>query len=659
MLLLCFCCLPMNTSARRETAPFRLTGSDAFLKLRTEFFETRIKTKDTEAVVQSPHFYNEFGVSTLGFIYHPRLLQFNISGGMTMDRLESDSEIRTAGGSVDTSSRSTTKALWDLNARFNFLQRKPYPLTLFYARHNPLVSTGLEGDFVQEDERYGFNFSLSKVVPMRLFLNGQRRTSTGESLNRIIDDTTDRISMRLFQNFGSVSEVAIDYELTHQLSRSGDPEREVLETETLAHLARLNSTWRFGGHDQFYLNETASFDWRNNPEVIAVRAAPILRWALTDTLISLFSYNYDWNKRVDDDLQSERHGAAIRLRYQPDTNLFLNAGLRGDKSNESEGLKQKSYSGLISANYTQGLPWGSMNVIPSLEYTFTARDASAVQISVKDESLQLSGVTLVALAREFVVPGTVVVRNTTRTQTFIEGVDYRLVEVGTQTEIQRLTTGDILEGERVIVDYEVLSGGKLDYSSLASSLNVNMNLARYYLLFVRYRGRDQKVESGNSTLPLNSIHAVEVGGRADVPLRWYGILVGGEAKYLYQEENINPFNETSVTAYVQLPLPKRVNLRLTAQHTIRENSDSKDETTALLGNLSWRARRNLNVSANGRYERGSGRGLERTRTDSRLRATWSYRKLYVSVEAQYQQESQGSADSSLLRGWLVIKRDLW
>ena len=254
-----------------------------------------------------------------------------------------------------------------------------------------------------------------------------------------------------------------------------------------------------------------------------------------------------------------------------------------------------------------------------------------------------------------------VVRNETGTQTLIEGVDYRLIEVGSRTQIERLIGGSILDGETVLVDYEAETGGTFEYDQIDQTLNADFKFARYHNVFLRYRNNRQILKSGFPTLPFNSVRAFEIGLREQLPLRWLGLQLYGEARYLQQDEDINPYDQKSILVSVQAPLPYRLKLNASASRNFVNNlnSDEDADMTVFNSNLTWQARRNLTVRAEGYYDKDTGGTILRSRTKAKLSAQWRFRKISVGMDARYEKQQQGDLESDDYEIWLRIRRELF
>jgi hypothetical protein len=185
-----------------------------------------------------------------------------------------------------------------------------------------------------------------------------------------------------------------------------------------------------------------------------------------------------------------------------------------------------------------------------------------------------------------------------------------------------------------------------------------VTLASYYDLFARYSGQDQTIRSGRPTSALNPADVFEVGARADVPIG-SRFTVGGEARFLRQDEEISPFDRHTLDAYVQFKLPFRSLLTVSARSVVVDLERSREDTD-LVGfgvNLSSRPLYRLDLSALLDYEDDRGGSLPRSTTTATLRAGWGIRQLTVTGEAGYLRESVPGFDRDDLSVRLTARRD--
>jgi len=524
-----------------------------------------------------------------------------------------------------------------------------------------VVQTGLEGSFTQETERYGVDFQLREVLPVSLSINAFRDSSFGESLDRIVDLTSDRVSVKSRKVLSTGDRIALDYEITSRKSRNGDPRRTIQETLRQSQRVTLTSTWRLGSRDQFHINETASFNRRDNPDVTDISFAPGFRWVHSSTLQSRYRYSFNQSERPESMVKNRTESASASLHYAPTPGLNGLVRANVDQSAEEDRLSQDAHGLSTRGNYERATRFGQLNLSLGLGYDRKDRESQVNEFSVMEEAVVLDGTAPISLSRDFIIVDTVVVRNETGTQTLIEGVDYRLIEVGSRTQIERLIGGSILDGETVLVDYEAQTGGTFEYSQINQTVSANFKFAKYHSIFLRYRSNKQILESGFSTLPFNSVKAVEVGLREQLPLRWWGLQLYAEAKYLHQDEDINPFNQTSIIASLQAPLPFRLKLYVSASRNILDNLKSAEDAdmTVFNANLSWQAGRNLAVRAEGYYDEDTGGTMIRRRSKAKLGAQWRHRRISVKMDARYEEQQQGDVRSDHYEIWLLIRRELF
>jgi len=654
--------LPAIASAQEDVDLFRLTSLQAFIELFYRKSITGNQATGIETDIDDFRQQIEIGMSTRSYIFHPKLLQIGLAGSLLSDRQDISREQTSPEPNGTTRSDSSQRqVLLNLDTTLQFLKDKPYPMTFSYLRQNPVMRTGLEGSFTQTTDRFGIDFQLRDVLPISLSVNAFQDSSFGESLDRIVDFTSDRISIKTRKSFSSEDRIALNYEISNQNSRNGDPRRTIQETQRRSHNLALTSSWRLGSRDQLHIDQTASFNRRDNPDVTDISFGPRFRWLHSSELESRYLYRFNQSERPESMVKNRMETATAALHYTPTPRLngFVRADF--DRSTEADRLLQNAYGLTSRGSYKKFIKNGQINLSLGLGYQRNDRESLEPQISVIEEPVVLVGTFPVSLSRDFVISDTVVVRNETGTQTLIEGVDYRLIEVGSRTQIERLIGGSILDGETVLVDYEAETGGTFEYDQIDQTLNADFKFARYHNVFLRYRNNRQILKSGFPTLPFNSVRAFEIGLREQLPLRWLGLQLYGEARYLQQDEDINPYDQKSILVSVQAPLPYRLKLNASASRNFVNNlnSDEDADMTVFNSNLTWQARRNLTVRAEGYYDKDTGGTILRSRTKAKLSAQWRFRKISVGMDARYEKQQQGDLESDDYEIWLRIRRELF
>ena len=654
--------LPGLAAAANELALFRLTNVQAFIELLYRNNETNNQATGIETTIDDYRSQIKIGGSTNSYIYHPRLLRISLGGSVLSDRQEvSREQFSLATGGTTLTDSIQKQTLLNINTTLQFLKDKPYPTTFTYLRANPVVRTGLEGSFTQTTERYGVDFQLRDVLPVSLSINAFTDSLNGESLDRIVDTTSDRVTLKSRKDFSSGDRIALSYEIASRSSRNGDPSRTIQETLRRSRNMLLTSNWRLGSRDQLHIDQTASFNRRDNPDVTDINLSPRIRWLHSSTLESRYVYGFNQSERPETMVKIRTETASAALHYSPTPTLngFIRTNV--DRSEEKDRLMQNAIGLTSGGSYKKTFRASQLNISLGLGYELKDRESSETTIRVFEEAVVLIGTVPVSLSRDFIIVDSVIVRNETSTQILDEGVDYRLIVIGSRTQIERMIGGSILDGETVLVDYEAQTGGTFEYSQTSQTVNADFKFAKYHNIFLRYRDNKQVLESGFSTLPFNSVRTVEIGLREQLPLRWMGLQLYGEARYLDQDEDINPYKQKSVLFSVQAPLPYRMRLNFSASRNFVDNLNSVEDAdmTVFNANLNWQASKTLTVRAEGYYDEDTGGTILRSMSKAKLKAQWRIRKILLAMDARYERQQQGDIKSENYEFWLRIRRELF
>jgi hypothetical protein len=654
--------LLVHAAHAQEVAPFRLTDFWAYLQLTYRLDQINNKSTGVETDVDDDRRQIEFGASSTSYIYHPKLLQMRLAGSLLSDR-QSIVRQQTALplGNVDLSLENRKELLLNLDATLRFLKDKPYPATISYLRDNPIVSTGVEGSFTQETERLGFDFQLRDVLPFNLALNASQSRAFGESLYRVIDNSIERMTLKAKKTFSPGNRMTLDYETSVQESRNGDPRRPIQETIRETERIWLTTTSRLGSEDQVRLDQTLRLNRRDEPDVTDINFSPLVRWTHSPKWESIYRYSFDQTERPESNFENRTEALSASVRYLPSQKFNGLIRAEFNRSDEADRLSQNA-SGLSGeANIQHDTSVGQLNMSLGLGYRLDDRESQSPRIVVEEEPVTFVGTVPIPLSRDFVVVETVVVRNATGTQTYIEGFDYLLSEVGSTTRIERIISGSILDGETVLVDYESETGGTFEYSQINQSLSADFKFARFHNIFFRYYSSRQNLQSGSPTLPFNSVEAIEVGLREQIPLRSSGIQISGEARYRRQDEDINPYNQTSLMLSIQAPLSSKMRLSASVSRNLVDNllSDEDSDLTAFNTNITWQAWRNLTIRADGNYDEDTGGTVLRSNMRWKVTAQWRYRRISLRMDTQYRRQRQGDLDNDNFEFWVQIRRELF
>jgi hypothetical protein len=646
----------------QQVAPFKLTDVWAYLELSYRLDQINNKSTGVETDVDDDRRQIEFGFSSTSYVYHPKLLHMRIGGSLLSDRQRIDRELSSlAAGSVDVSSSSRKDLLFNMDATLRFLKDKPFPTTFSYVRDNPIVSTGVEGSFTQETERMVLDFQLRDVIPFYLALNASKGWAFGESLDRVTDNSTERVNVKARKTFSPGNRMTFDFDTSVQESRNGDPRRPIQETIRKTERVLLTTASRLGSDDQVRFDQTLRLNRRDEPDVTDISYAPLLRWIHSPSWESTYRYDFNQSERPESDFKNTAEALSALVRYIPTSTFDALIRAEYNRSEDVDRLSQDVRAISGQANIKHDSAAGRLNLSLGLGYRLDDRNSQSPRVIIEEEPVTFIGSAPIPLSRDFVLAETIVVNNDTGTQTYIEGVDYLVSVIGSTTRIERVISGSILDGETVLVDYEAETGGTFEYSQVNQSFSADYRFAKYHNLFFRYHNSRQNLQSGTPTLPFNSVESFEIGLREDIPIRTRGIQISGEAKYRRQEEDINPYDQTSFTLSVQAPLSAKTNVSASASRSVVDNffSDEDSDLTSYNANITWRALRSLTLRADGHYDKDTGGTVFRSNTRWKVAAQWRYRRISLRVDTRYNRQRQGDLDNDHYEFWVQIRREMF
>jgi len=637
--------LPGITSAA-EIRAFRLTEVDGFVALRYLLDEYTTSSQGVDARKdRNPTFQEEISLNTQSYIYHPTLLNMNLGGSVLYDQ----SDYETLQGKT-----SSDAQRFNYYAYLDFLEKKPYPLTLYYDQQNPSVSTGLTGRYIQENTRYGFDFSLLEPFsPVTMTLGAYRQTSQGEGVDQIVDDVQEQANIRIYHAYGKGDFAQLTHQVNNINSRSGSPNLAIVERRYTTESSVLTSRNNFGADGQVKLNNSISYSTQDDlPKREEFRFNPSLIWQHSEHVNSFYRYDFsDISEETQDTIGRKLTLGVSRTGEKINSSFDLHG-----QNNETTGLQDKNYGALISLNYRHQISVGDLQL--SYNGSYDRNDHQVGLLQVFDEQYALVGTTPLELTHEFIDASTIVVRNISRTQVFVEGLDYRLIIIGSTVQIQRLTAGNILDGETVVLTYSYDTGGTFQDQISIHNAGMRLAIGRYYNLYLRYLGRRQELLEGSPTIPLNSIDRSTVGLQVDRPLS-SGISLGGEVSYENSNEDISSYVKENYDAFVELPLPRLTDMRFSARRVRVDNENSPEDVnlTGYLVRINSQPWLRTRLSYEASYETDTGGTIDRLTRIQRLAAGWRVRQLSVTLSANYSVEEQGDIERGRWGVKLIARRE--
>ena len=447
--------------AQPEFASFKITGAEGFVSstFQTNSVVTIVPDPRNESMNRTSQRQTslrfETSLMTHSYIYHPKLLALDLGLGVVSAWGRSE---------YDGVTSNSREPLYNLSAHATLFSDKPTRGTVFYEHVNTTPSVDPGEIFNQKSTRYGWTAAImAPLSPVAMELGLTREHNQGSSSTRVVDDQIGRLQFQASRDLPNNGLSRFSYYAVQQISDSGSLNLPLLESHQSAKFLSLDTRLRLGTDLPYEINNRIDY---SRQEYVYPRAySPVardLRFTLDyngmlNSQLRTFA-NYQFNRNRLDDRASFSDAANAWANWSPIKDLSLSAGLH---LNDGRSPQFTSHSQGVdgSVNYTRALPLGSVQAGYSLRFEKRNQTASDTQVAILGERVILPSTTAVALSRKLVAVGSVLVQNATRSQTFVEGIDYALSVVGVTTRVQRLLSGNILDGEEVLIDYTFDIGG--------------------------------------------------------------------------------------------------------------------------------------------------------------------------------------------------------
>lgn len=650
-----------------EITPYRLTAIEGYV-LGSTWTDTneRSGARDAGSATTLSSLSGKAFVMTHGYVYHPNLLQLDLGAGPVFFR---DGY---ATGGVDGHSR---RSEYDLSTRATFLRDKPYRGSVSFDRLNSSQAIGPAQSLLTRFMRQGLDFTLlPPVSPAPIYFDASRARTQGEGGDQIIDEDVRSANLRTEHAWRGLGNSSLVLLAMDNDSRSGSRGLPIQATASRDRRLDLDTVLTFGSDQAETLSHSLSYNaigFSGNGATITRntlwRMDLNYRGAPSATLQTRLRHQLE---RAD---QSAGDAAPQQVRLSA-----LNAGLTWqagkdlgvtldatNSRNRGSTLRSDLLGATGSVNYRRTLGLGEFATTYYVNAARRDQQAGEALVEVVGESLALTGLAWSGLRQSPVVGGSVVVHNATRTQTYVEGVDYTLREIGITTELQRLAGGAIFDGQEVLVDYRYDPGGTYAVVELNQSIDLAWRVGQAFSIYLRYVDASSRLTSGAPTAPLNPSTSVVVGSRVDLPFELLGeqLSAGGAAEWTDRREAISPGSRRFVEAYVEstIPLVARGGLRFGArqQVTAYRLTPEQDVTQRTLSLRAWsRFRGGLEIALDGTATRDSGTPLvERAYRQVSARAIWRIRRLTLTLRYDKTVQTQSRVTQSHSRGLFELRRD--
>ncbi len=470
--------------------PFKLMNWGGNLFLESHYQQDNETRSGSKVKTTDMYFREGMDLNLNGYLYHPNLIEWH--SGFRLGFSQQDVTV----GTLD---RGTSGTVLGYDVSALFLKDKPVGGRVWATMSQDLLDRGFARALQYNRSTQGFEVSYRGDIPASLFY--EHRLSTEESDSRLDDIDTHffRLQAAYEPDQDFVTRGTYEYEDTTETSTFlGNTGGTIFSQDLPSRRHELSITNRYifdtddqpdQVNGQFRLLHREGFF----PEDL-LQISQQLDMAHTKTLSSFYRGTLNYDQLPDQTDMFVGAEAGVRKRFYDSLEASVRAlGTGRQLSNGQE----TELGGFVDLNYVKKTPIGRFSSDLSIGRQYQTEQFDGDVRMVRDEAIFLSGISPVTLSQPNVVPGTVLVTDINNAVLYIEGFDYSLRTFGAFTEIVRIPTGGIVDGQTVLVDYSADSSRDAQYTTDTLVWRVRLALDVVPLgIYGEYRLRDEALISG-------------------------------------------------------------------------------------------------------------------------------------------------------------------
>jgi len=491
-------------------------------------------TRDVETILRP-----SIQISTDAYIIHPNFIELSLTGGLLLDdnNIQSD----TIGLTEHTTSLDTN---YDVRA---FILGKSSIPSSVYSRRSQANIDRLFGPNLDSTitEHGGMVSWINERAPtsIQYFHRDQQQTSSSGGLD--LGAVQDSFSLRSTVLISDYQTLSLDYTLDAiQLSGGGRTSQDFIR-----HDATATHTLTFGDDRLDYLRSRVLwYEQTGNTDVSRLTLDESLRLHHSDRLNTRYDVYYQSQSRTDSSQDLLRGNFNVTHRLFESLTTTANIGA---STLDSEGSTSNEYFGDLTFDYVKKVPYGLFIASASISENIRDNSPRGAPLRIFDESRTFNDPAPIVLARQNILPGSIVVTDVSGLIFYDEGLDYTLQVFADRIEFRRVVAGNISDGQTVLIDYTVGPEPASTVSATGLGLSVRYDINQGFLeglgVYMRYYQRQSNIDSPDPTFfVLDDTNDLIFGADYTTGPFWF------KAEYENYDSTISPFNATRFeTRYVR------------------------------------------------------------------------------------------------------------
>lgn len=594
--VVCGCRTP-DAPARRGVKNVHFRRLDGYLEytFRERRRDQTSKTGSGDLTYRETIHEQAIQLETDGYVYHPNFLEFTMAGlfGLTQQDFEQTADERR------TTSRDSGER-YEFDFSGVFFQRKHYPGNVFARRHRSIEPRPFQSSLQTTTTSYGLIWQyIDLKMPTSIQFNDTDVKI--DPLNPNEDDSrhqTTQFRLETGYKFSPNNALTFWYQFR-------DEKEDPFEFDFTTNEFTLAHEYDFGDRRQFRLDsELNLFKQKGTFDIDRVRWRELFRITHSEDLESW--YRFELIDRRQGNLAGvepiDERSWLVMGTVEHQTYDSLVSEISGWIQNQTfSGLEVRRYGAQANFDYRKTNPAGVLHASYRARYVSERRRGDNQPGEVFDERVTFTDPNPVELNNANVILSSIVMTSEDRITRFVEGRDYRVRLLGDVTQLERIPTGRIADGQTALVTYlfEVVGDSDLKTANMDFLIEQEFDwgLTPYY----RFRWQDQTLTpSEASGITPDDITAHTIGAEYERgPLRLL-------AEYEDYDSTISPYRETRIGADLNFRFANGANTTLKSRWTDRTQNPPAQRDTRFLtveGLYRQNVSRNLYVEGGALYRK--------------------------------------------------------
>jgi len=454
------------------------------LTLSYESNNNKIVSPGNNSKDSDSEFMERLEVSTRGWVYHPALMEFVLDLEPELKQMEVDGNYM--------QSDSVNEFIASYSLGLTLLPQKTYSLYLYGRKYQNSFMSAFADRADLELDTYGADLKVKNIIaPLTLSYSNTKSKREGLLLS---SEEQDNVSLTVnYPTMNSITKLNMDYSDNQRNS-------EGVTTQVEKYYNHLESTYFMDKNLMKKVLSSLLYDWTSNWQLddsgtytsSYLRWYEQLYWTHSRNLQTNYTFQYNVNKTNKSEVEKTIASATLKhLLYEN-----LQTSLKGKTSRyDYVSGENNLLEGGLALDYNRRIPWGTLNITTGLNGFATDRGAGS-SVWVTNEKHRLTSGSASFLVNDNVEIDSIRVTNKAGTVLYVRDQDYTLTKANNLVRISRLFSGNIKEGEQVLVSYRHSSDGGYDDLIIGHNGGISLLFWSTLRLSYDYNHRSQNVISG-------------------------------------------------------------------------------------------------------------------------------------------------------------------